>query len=156
MTLSDVDNFFIKPAFLMLPEKMVSVEAKAMLLSIGLQESRFKHRKQINGPARGFWQFEVNGVRGILTHPQTRQTINKVLHRLQYYNNESLTIHPVLEHNDILAAVFARLNLWWLPQSLPGPNEVDLAWNQYIESWRPGKPHPETWEEFYTKSWEYV
>ena len=31
-----------------------------MLLAIGLQESRFVHRRQIGGPACGFWQFCPN------------------------------------------------------------------------------------------------
>ena len=41
-------------AFSLLPPNMDSREARVMLLAIGMQESRFKHRKQIGGPAKGF------------------------------------------------------------------------------------------------------
>ena len=44
-----------------LPDRMLSDEAVTMMLAIGYQESRFEHRRQIRGPARGFWQFEHGG-----------------------------------------------------------------------------------------------
>ena len=47
----------LDPAAKLLPG-MDSAKARVMLLAIGLQESRFEHRRQIGGPARGFWQFE--------------------------------------------------------------------------------------------------
>lgn len=51
----------LDPALKLLPS-MDSVRARMMLLAIGLQESRFEHRRQLgNGPARGFWQFESGG-----------------------------------------------------------------------------------------------
>jgi hypothetical protein len=37
---------------------MDSPKARVLSAAIGHQESRFIHRRQINGPARGFWQFE--------------------------------------------------------------------------------------------------
>ena len=52
-----------------------------MLLAIGLQESRFEHRRQLVGnpprpigPAMSFWQAEVGGgmVRGVRIHRATR------------------------------------------------------------------------------------
>jgi hypothetical protein len=156
MKLADVDSLFLTPALSMLPKEMGHPTARAMLLTIGLQESRFEHRRQIRGPARGFWQFEVNGVRGVMTHPLTRRPINDVLHRLEYRDNEAIDVHKVLEHNDILAAAFARLNLWWLPRALPGPTNPVGAWEQYLETWRPGKPHSHTWEAFYNRAWRYV
>jgi len=154
--LADIDNLILAPALSMLPETMNTQAARAMLLAIGLQESRFTHRRQIRGPARGFWQFEVNGVRGILTHPLTRRPITEVLHRLEYRLNEATDLQPVLEHNDILAAAFARLNLWWLPQRLPTADQPVHAWEQYLETWRPGKPHSHTWEPFFSRAWRYV
>ena len=156
VNLADVDNLILAPALSMLPERMNTQAARAMLLAIGLQESRFTHRRQIRGPARGFWQFEVAGVRGILTHRLTRQPITEVLHRLQYQLNEATAIQPVLEHNDILAAAFARLNLWWLPTRLPTATQPVQAWEQYLETWRPGRPHPHTWEGFYQRAWRYL
>jgi len=156
MRLADVDKLILAPALSMLPEGMDTQAARAMLLAIGLQESRFRHRRQVRGPARGFWQFEVAGVRGVLTHRLTRRPITSVLHRLEYRNNESIEVHPVLEHNDILAAAFARLNLWWLPERLPPAEQPVHAWEQYLKTWRPGKPHQHTWEGFYQRAWRYV
>ena len=156
MKLADVDHLILAPALAMLPERMNTQAARAMLLAIGLQESRLQHRRQIKGPARGFWQFETAGVRGILTHPLTRRPITDVLHRLGYRNNEAAELRPVLEHNDLLAASFARLNLWWLPRALPGPTNPVGAWEQYLATWNPGKPHSHTWEAFYNRAWRYV
>jgi len=156
MKLADVDQLILLPALSMLPERMNTQAARAMLLAIGLQESRFTHRRQIRGPARGFWQFETAGVRGILTHPLTRRPITGVLHRLGYRLNEAAELRPVLEHNDLLAAAFARLNLWWLPQRLPNDAQPVQAWEQYIEAWRPGRPHQHTWEGFYQRAWRYL
>ena len=156
MNLSDIDNLVLTPALSMLPPHMDTHSARAMLLAIGLQESRFQHRRQIRGPARGWWQFEVGGVRGILTHTLTRRPITEVLHRLGYRDNEATGIHPIIEHNDILAAAFARLNLWWLPQALPSPVQPVQGWDQYIEAWRPGKPHSHTWERHFQAAWRYL
>lgn len=79
MTLSEIKAQAIEPAFLLLPARMESAEAVQMLLSIGLQESRFTYRRQIGGPARGFWQFERGGgVAGVLRHPSSRDAALKV------------------------------------------------------------------------------
>jgi len=142
----------------LLPPSMDSMPAKAMLMAIALQESRCEHRRQMNdGPARGFWQFEQAGIRGVLTHPATRDHIRRVLDALRYDDQ-----HPVIgcwnavEHNDLLACSFARLNLFWLPAALPGPENAKEGWNQYISAWRPGKPHPQTWPAFYAQAWQHV
>ena len=156
MKLADVDNLILAPALSLLPPQMDSQSARAMILTIGLQESRFEHRRQIRGPARGFWQFETNGVRGVMQHGVTRRPINEVLHRLGYRADEATNIQPILEHNDILAAAFARLLLWTLPQRLPTPVQPIQGWDQYLDAWRPGKPHSHTWERFYQQAWRYI
>lgn len=57
----------VVPGLELLPAKMDTPKARVMMLAIGMQESRFEHRKQIGGPARGFFQFEeAGGVRGVL------------------------------------------------------------------------------------------
>jgi hypothetical protein len=66
-------------AELLPPAMMKSPRAWAMLLAIGLQESKFLHRRQVVdakkhtfGPARGFWQFERGGgTAGVLQHTKT-------------------------------------------------------------------------------------
>src|SRR5690606_38643231 len=79
MDLDVVVEQAIWPAYALLPSRMDSDRATVMLLAIGLQESRFEHRRQIKGPARGFWQFERGrGVRGVLTHPATAALAREV------------------------------------------------------------------------------
>ena len=138
----------------LLPPEMDSMEAEAQLFAIGLQESRLKHRRQIGGPARGFWQFEHGGgVRGVLFHPQTRGHIRAVLSALSY-DDSVATSYEAIEHNDLLACAFARLLLWTLPQPLPTRGESASAWQQYLDAWRPGKPHPAKWEENFAQGWK--
>lgn len=153
MELPDVIQFVVTPGLGLLPGSMTSPGAVAMLLSIGLQESRFIHRRQIGGPARGFYQFEHGGgVKGVLQHHQTSQLICDILDRLQY-DHSSLTSYTAIEHNDLLATVYARLLLWTLPDSLPKQEEYDRSWDQYIEAWRPGRPHRASWDGFYRQAW---
>ena len=138
------------------PSKMLSLDSRAMLIAIGLQESRFKYRCQIGGPARGFWQFEeMGGVRGVLTHPSTRSIIRDLLKAWQY-DDSTRTSYIAIEHNDVLAATYARLLLWTIAGTMPTRGEHDYAWRYYIAGWRPGKPHRETWDKFYDQAWEMV
>lgn len=141
----------------LLPGRMDSPAAKAMLLAIGLQESRFKHRRQLGpGPARGFWQFEKGGgVKGVLDHALTKPLIGPICEQLRYSPTQDVC-HTALEHNDVLAACFARLLLYTDASLLPGPKDARLGWEQYLRNWRPGKPHVETWAAFYREAWEIV
>ena len=52
-------------------------------------------------------------------------------------------IAAAIEHNDILAAGFARLNLWKTPHPMPITEED--GWRVYVDIWRPGKPDRERW-----------
>lgn len=62
MDLRTVRRSIVEPTLLLLPAKMESPQAVVMLLTIGLQESLFEHRRQLgNGPARSFWQMERGG-----------------------------------------------------------------------------------------------
>lgn len=141
-------------AISLLPPKMDSREARAMLMAIGLQESRFMYRKQLGGPARGFWQFEQGGgVRGVIEHAATGPLIRPLLDRMNY-DQHPATAYSAIADNDVLACVFARLLLWTVPGPLPGPTESQRAWEYYIEGWRPGKPHRSTWDAFYAQAWQ--
>jgi hypothetical protein len=160
--IEQVTKFIIPAAFALLPASMNSQSAKAILLAIGLQESRFLHRRQENfGPARGFWQFEKGGVRGVCRHLKTRQHLEDALRLLRYEKligakMATAELHYALEDNDVLAAVFARLLLWTIPGPLPGPTDEALAWDQYLECWRPGKPYRATWKAFFGEAWDRV
>lgn len=146
----------VEPALRILPPMMTSRRAKAMLLAIGMQESRLVHRKQIGGPAMGLWQFERGGgVAGVLRHPATQGHAAAVCWRLGNAGTTASVYHG-LESDDVLAACFARLLLWTLPGALPDRDDVQGAWDQYIAAWRPGKPHRHTWDDFYREAWEVV
>jgi hypothetical protein len=147
-------RFILPAAYELLPPAMESQAATAMLVAIALQESRIEYRAQIGGPARGLWQFEVAGVRGVLDHPASAGPIASVLRGLRYDAViPAKQIHPALEHNDILAACFARCLLATDRRPLPFLSEVPLAWAIYNETWRPGKPRPETWNANYAAAW---
>ena len=153
----DIIGAYVLPAaFALLPSAMYSREAAALLLAIGLQESGFTARRQAGGPARSFWQFELAGVRGVLQHSKSRAAILGALEQLGYRNFETPELLDALEHNDILAACFARGLLWTLPFSLPAPEAPSGGWQLYLEAWRPGKPRPAAWEGHYADAWQWV
>jgi hypothetical protein len=149
----------IPAAFALLPPSMRSNPATAMLLAIGMQESRFAHRRQRPaGPARGFWQFERGGgVHGVLTHPASATHARHVLDKLRYHDADEGQVYHALEHNDVLACAFARLLLWTAPKPLPSnPHVPEPGWAYYLNLWRPGKPHPQTWAGCYGVAWDLV
>lgn len=143
-------------AYALLSPGMNSPAASAMLLAMGLQESRLWYRKQIGGPARGCWQFEQGGgVVGVLTHPASKAHALSVCKA----RNVTASANPVylaLASDDILACCFARLLLYTLPGRLPAQNQPDEGWRQYIDAWRPGMPHRNTWNDFFRIGWETV
>jgi hypothetical protein len=150
-------------AFSIIGPAFDSVEARAHLIAIGLQESQFKFRAQVEGPARGLWQFERGGgVAGVLAHPKTSALAVEALTTLRYHQlgdsqiGVARRVHVALEHNDVLAAIFARLLLYTVPAKLPQRYEREIAWHQYLQAWRPGKPHPDTWAGHYRKAWDAV
>lgn len=144
--IKEVYDKAIVPALGLLPAKMRSNKALVMMIAIGLQESRLIHRKQIGGPAKGLFQFERGGgVRGVLNHQATKQISRELCVGLMGTDNLQ-AVYDELEHSDVLAAIFCRLLLWTDPRSLPSICDVDGAWNLYIRTWRPGKPHRHTWD----------
>lgn len=151
-----IRNVVIPAAMSLLPVKMNSPEARAMLLAIGLQESRFEYRRQIGGPALSFWQAESGGgFKGILFHEATKTLARDILQQMAYGDPDPSDFQA-LEDNDILACVGARLLLWTHPKPLPNQWEKDYAWEYYIETWRPGMPHRHTWGIFFNKAWMEV
>ena len=155
MTLPDIRAQVLSPAFALLPARMESPQAEVMLLAIGLQESRFKHRRQIKGPAKSFWQFELNGVRGVLKHVLVGDMAKQCasVRRVQL---DPLSVHNAIEHDDVLAACMARLLLYSDPFPLPRLGDASAAWDLYLRTWRPGKPHRGTWDDLYAQALEAV
>lgn len=166
-----VQRFVIPAAYSLLPPKMASPEATAMLLAIGQQESRFEHRVQevegtarlrawwVGGPARGFWQMEVGGgVTGVLTHPASKPYLQPALRKLGYDPDiKPADLHGVIAHNDVLAAICARLLLYTDVHPLPAASlGAEAAWQCYVRVWRPGHPRRETWDAFWREAWRRV
>jgi hypothetical protein len=146
----------INPALELLPEKMNSLEAKAMMIAIALQESGLVYRKQFGGPARSFFQFESGGgIHGVLSHPATAGIIGRVLDYMGYDHMPD-TSYYAIEHNDVLACIYARLLLWTDPAFLPDENEADKGWDCYQRNWRPGRPRPDDWPSNFSAAWEEV
>ena len=156
MELLEVRRNILIPAMRLLPETMNSPKSQVMLLAIGLQESRFQYRKQINGPAKGFWQFEqYGGVRGVLVHPNTKQFSVDICNKR---NIPAMVknVYDALEHDDILAACFARLLLWSDYKEIPAIGQVEKAWECYLRNWRPGKPRRHHWDSSYAQAMDCI
>ncbi len=154
--IDNVQSFVFPATFALLPGVMDSPQARAMLLAIGLQESGFVYRRQVGGPARGFWQFEKGGgVKGVLNQPSTQGHIAHVCAELSYTANVD-ACYTAIEHNDMLACGFARLLLWSLPGRLPERGAPERGWQQYLAAWRPGKPHRQSWNDYYKSAWALV
>lgn len=154
----------VEPALRYLPAKMDSARARVILLAICLQESRLTHRYQIvqgkpgvKGPARGIAQFERGtpssrgGVTGVLMHPASGALLREFCARRDIPATAS-AIWEMLEYDDVLSIGVARLLLWTDPQPLPEIGDVEGGWRLYSRTWRPGRPHPETWPGLYARA----
>lgn len=150
-----IRNYVIPGALSILPSIMDKPEARAMLIAIAAQESKFQYRRQINGPARGLWQFEQIAIEELKRNPKTTHHFQNALSNLLY--NPAMDIYDVwktIENNDILACALARLNLWKYPKPLPKLGETEYAWDQYNDVWKPGKPHRPVWASNYGLGWD--
>ena len=157
MELKMIISSAIAPALSLLPGRMDTPAAHVMLLAIGLQESRFVHRRQIGGPARGFWQFEKGsrasrgGVWGVYLHPSSKDHL-AALCKARSVACDPDAIYAALEYDDVLAAGVARLLLWTDPKALPPVGDADAGLALYLRTWRPGRPHPQTWPDLYRQA----
>lgn len=134
-----------------------TVDSRRFLLAITFQETGLlvgSRRQRPTGPARGWWQFEPIAVREVLCGPRTREAAGRVLGYLGYLKLPAaaspgdidaavLYAHAAIEHNDVLAAAFARLFLWPVPA--PIPRDEGAGWAQYLGRWAPSKADPDRW-----------
>jgi hypothetical protein len=126
----------------------ISSDARRLLLATATQESGLRHRYQLSrfdsvpGPARGWWQFEVTGVAGVLRHARSAKLAQRIC---DHYGveSQSTAVWRALEGHDGLAVAFARLLYWTDPKPLP--QLMDPAWQYYVRNWRPGKPNRKRW-----------
>lgn len=128
--------------------------ARLLVLAIAGQESEWRHRRQIGGPARSFWQGEQSG--GMILaihHAATAGFAARVFQALEigepslgsWVRPGDHTVYEAIAWHDVLAATLARLLLWTDPAALPAVGDVNGAWAYYQRTWRPGAPHPELW-----------
>lgn len=154
-SLAQIRQYALPLALEILPSEMKSPEAAALLVAIGWQESRFEARLQVGGPARGFWQFELGGVKAALGPRANREAFDVAAARLGYQKPMlANAVFSAIAHHDVLACVLARLLLWNLPESLPTREQREEGWSQYERAWRPGKPKPETWPFAWAIGWD--
>lgn len=160
-----VHDILLPACLAVFPPKYNTLDARAMLLAIGLQESGFQHRRQLlagvtqwwrsNGPAMGYWQFERTGVRGVMEHPGTRGPMRQVCEKLGYPMDLEV-LYQAIQYDIVLAVAVARLALWADPAPLPRADQPSVAWSYYLRTWRPGKPKPGTWLAHYQRAWHIV
>jgi hypothetical protein len=166
MTFEMIVKTGINPALQLLPKSMDTPEARVMLLAIGLQESRFKHRAQIvngggKGPARGYWQFERGskasrgGIWGLYLHRSSSGYLSDLC-KERDCAFDPFAIWGRIENDDTLAAGCARLMLYTHPKPLPKLGASNDAWIYYLELWRPGKPHQSSWPALYAQALDAV
>lgn len=149
----------LNEALALLPAAMDSREARVMLVAIGLQESRLKHRRQLVGnpprpigPAKGMWQSErLGGCKGVVNHPASRYWAHAVC-KARGVAFTATAIWNAIETDDVLACAAARLLLFTDPRRLPAVGDEREAWNLYLRTWRPGKPHRDTWAGLYAQA----
>ena len=170
MTLQEV-NCILSRMFKYFPPSYDSVAVRLLLLTIGLQESRFTSRRQLitkevdgkkalvpEGPAIGFWQFELGnkvsrgGVWGVLNHFRVGPHARAFATALGYAPDAEV-VWKAMQTDDVLAAGFARLLLLSDASRVPAVGDVNEAWECYTKrTWRPGKPHRSTWDGFYAQA----
>lgn len=154
----------IPAALKLMPKKFRGPRAELMLIAIGMQESNLSARVQVAnsgrtvGPARGLWQFELIGVTGVLRWnkgeliPVVRDSMTGLLAR-KVDREGMLTperLYDTLAYVDLIACIVARCLLYTHPDMLPKPGDEERAWDQYIATWRPGKPSRERWTTAYS------
>lgn len=152
-----IHSHVIPAALSLLPGKMDTLPAHAMLLAIGLQESGFRHRIQVPKDfAHGFWQFEKNGgVKEVLENHTTSPIVTPICDLL-LYPSTTAAIWTALPCDSILAAVFARSLLYIDSRSMPFENDPDKGWDIYVKRWRPGAPHREPWNDHFSHAWSII
>lgn len=121
-------------------------DASRLLYAIGLQESEFQHRKQIKGPAKGFFQFEPIACLEVINRdkPLLEQ------HKLPTNHRD---LYNVLQWSEVGMILSARILLYYgSPYRLPKKHETEHAWQNYLKAWRPGKPRLGDWWGNWSKS----
>ena len=134
-----------------------SVEARVLLLAIGMQETRFEERDQgdsaIEGPALGFWQFEKPAVADFFARGTVLLRSRAGMLMADLPATPIAAWHAIGQGADHLACILARDLLWRGVRSpLPALGDIDGAYAQYLKAWRPGKPSRDRWTTAYAQA----
>jgi len=128
----------------------VTDAARVLMMTIAGQESAWKYRIQIGGPAHSYWQFEkMGGVAEVLQKCPKQLAVVCGEVECPAAVNE---VYIVMAGNDLLAACMARLLLWQDPAALPAVGDKEAAWAYYLRNWRPGAPHRASWDGLYDQA----
>ena len=147
----------IMPALHALPSTLSSDNAAALLLTIAQQETGLRARRQDDdGPARSMFQFEEDGVKGVLTHPASAALAHQAMIEMVYTGLSPEQLLAAMEYDQVLAATFARLALVRDPAPLPNRNQADAGWAYYLRIWAPGVPRVMTWWDNWQRAWTAV
>lgn len=172
LTLEEITERGLDPAFKLLPASMDSPQARVQILAVGLQETGFRDRCQLLavkdkktghivlqpvGAAKSFWSGEVGGglVHGVRTHPASRD-LALAVYTARQVKPRDIDIWNAIENDDVLAAALARLLIFTDPYSLPALGRSHDAYELYLRLWRPGKPKPDTWPGYYERALDFV
>ena len=156
----------VRPALLRMFPQFQGRTPECMLLTIAGQETNLAYVYQMDSQgkpiqtlARGLWQFELVGVEGCLNHP-ANGWLAPFLEQNGFAGLTPEMIHWALPASTSLATWLARANLWWYAEDLIEPiadyDHAEAAWQQYLDIWRPGKPHRETWDAHWLAAVEAV
>lgn len=153
MNLEKIRRIIIEPALDLLPPGLGGNRAELMLLAIGLEESDFLERRPASGPERGFWRMgpEDDIVGAVLRHPGTAPLAVAACDLRSVPPIEE-RVFAELEHDDLLAAVFARLRLHVEGERLPAVGEVAEAWDLYCRAWCPATRDRRGWDRHYARA----
>jgi hypothetical protein len=137
----------IEPGLALVPGYMACDQSRVLLMAIAGQESNWSARAQSgDGGALGYWQFQQDGVAGVLDGVASGAVLRSIIATLDV---PQTSVWSALQYNDPLACAVARLCLWNDPAALPAIGEIDGAWDYYVRNWRPGKPDRSRWDAAY-------
>jgi len=149
----------VDAALSVLPARLNSGAARAMLVAIALQESGLRDRRQIGGPALSYLMWEPgeeSALPGVLKHPATKDMARDLIAALDYTGLDAEELRQVTVYDCTLSAGLGRLLLYTLPMALPQRHDSTEGWGQYMQAWRPGRPHPERWSQRWLSAWMVV
>ena len=133
-----------------------SPPAEVLMLAIAIQESALRHRTQVGGPARGWWQFErAGGLAGVMDHARTRTHLAHFCEAVGL-KHDLYALWDALPYSELLQVALARLLLWSDSRPLPALGDKEGSWSYYLRNWRPGKPGTARWGAAYDGAAELV